>query len=46
MIRDTLDVSNCLISQALSKKLTGRTELRFGESLELEFDIGGNIVSL
>ena len=46
LIRDTLDISNFLVSQKLLKKLEGRADLQIGESLELEFDVAGNIVSL
>ena len=45
LIQDTLNVSDCLTSRGMMEKLKGRADLEIGESLDLEFDAAGDIVS-
>ena len=45
LIKDTLNVSDYLASQGIFEKWQERTDLEIGESLDLEFDTDGNMVS-
>ncbi len=46
VIKDTLNISQCLISEALVDKVKEQKGIEIRDYLELEFDTAGNLVSL